>query len=303
MHTAPVPRMGGLVMAAVVAAAALGLSLPYPVAISLLAAATLVCVSFLDDRRGLPVLLRLSAHLLAAVVAVSYILYWQKVGDVSGIADLAAGNLLLVALLAIGVAGMTNIFNFMDGSDGMAGGMALIGFGAYALAAVDNSAAAGTTMLAASISGAALGFLQFNFSPARIFMGDAGSIPLGFLAATLGLQGVMAGLWVWWFPLLVFSPFLVDAGCTLFFRLARLEPVWEAHRGHYYQRLILSGWSHGRTAICAYVLMLAATGSALVLRRAELSWGVILLGWMVLYGLLLLAMEWRLRHDKKDKTK
>jgi UDP-N-acetylmuramyl pentapeptide phosphotransferase/UDP-N-acetylglucosamine-1-phosphate transferase len=95
-------------------------------------------------------------------------------------------------------------------------------------------------------------------------MGDAGSIPLGFLAGALGLQGWHQGLWPLWFPLAVFAPFIADASVTLLRRLLRRERVWQAHRSHYYQRVILLGWSHRRTALAEYGLM-AASGAAALL--------------------------------------
>src|SRR5262249_56892173 len=124
--------------------------------------------------------------------------------------------------------------NLRDGSDGLAGGMALIGFGAYAVAANDagHGALAGVSIAVAAASAA---FLFFNFAPARIFMGDVGSVPLGFLAGTLGILGWREGAWPLWFPMLVFAPFACDATLTLIRRLLRRERVWEAHREHYYQ--------------------------------------------------------------------
>jgi UDP-N-acetylmuramyl pentapeptide phosphotransferase/UDP-N-acetylglucosamine-1-phosphate transferase len=89
-------------------------------------------------------------------------------------------------------------------------------------------------------------------------MGDAGSIPLGFLAGALGLQGWSQGLWPLWLPLAAFGPFIADASVTLLHRALRRERVWQAHRSHYYQRIILLGWSHRQTALAEYALMLAS---------------------------------------------
>jgi len=111
---------------------------------------------------------------------------------------------LVVALFAVAVGWMANLYNFMDGADGMAGGMALIGFSVYALAAAVGGAPA-FALVNLCVAAAALGFLVFNFPPARVFMGDAGSIPLGFLAGALGLQGWAQDLWPLWFPLVVFG--------------------------------------------------------------------------------------------------
>jgi UDP-N-acetylmuramyl pentapeptide phosphotransferase/UDP-N-acetylglucosamine-1-phosphate transferase len=171
-------------------------------------------------------------------------------------------GVLAVAAAALAFAWMANLYNFMDGSDGLAGGMALIGFSFYGAAAW----LAGSTEFALvnfSIAAAAAAFLVFNFHPARIFLGDAGSVPLGFLAAALGLTGWLQRDWTWWFPVLVFSPFIVDASATLARRLLQREKVWQAHRDHYYQRLVQLGWGHRKTALAEYALMAASGGLAL----------------------------------------
>jgi UDP-N-acetylmuramyl pentapeptide phosphotransferase/UDP-N-acetylglucosamine-1-phosphate transferase len=146
----------------------------------------------------------------------------------------------------------------MDGSDGLAGGMALFGFGGYAVAALSGpTPQIDLGIASAAIAGAAAGFLLFNFHPARIFLGDSGSIPLGFLAGALGYWGWLKGTWPVWFPALVFAPFIADASVTLLRRLARGERFWQAHREHYYQRMVQLGMGHGRTACAWYLLMLA----------------------------------------------
>jgi UDP-N-acetylmuramyl pentapeptide phosphotransferase/UDP-N-acetylglucosamine-1-phosphate transferase len=124
-------------------------------------------------------------------------------------------------------------------------------------------------LVSASIAAAAAAFLLFNFHPARIFLGDAGSTTLGFLAAGLGLTGWHYGVWSLWVPLLVFSPFIVDASVTLARRLMRGEKFWQAHRSHYYQRLVLSGWSHRRTALAEYGVMVCCGCGALVFQLAS----------------------------------
>jgi UDP-N-acetylmuramyl pentapeptide phosphotransferase/UDP-N-acetylglucosamine-1-phosphate transferase len=95
-------------------------------------------------------------------------------------------------------------------------------------------------------------------------MGDAGSIPLGFLAGALGLTGWKHGLWPLWFPLLAFAPFVIDASVTLCKRLLRRERVWQAHREHYYQRLVRMGWTHRKTVLAEYLLMTICAAAALV---------------------------------------
>jgi UDP-N-acetylmuramyl pentapeptide phosphotransferase/UDP-N-acetylglucosamine-1-phosphate transferase len=247
LHEAPVPRSGGIGLFAG-ALLAIGTVAPrLPIALWI-AFAVFLLISFLEDLRGIPPLWRLAVHLAMSALFSATVL--------------AGEHVLAITVAALAIAWMANLYNFMDGSDGLAGGMAVFGFGFYGVAAW----LAGSTEFALvnlSIAAAAGGFLVFNFHPARIFMGDAGSVPLGFLAAALGVVGWLQHDWTWWFPSLVFSPFLVDASVTLARRLLRREKVWQAHRDHYYQRLVQLGWGHGRTALVEYAVMFASGVAAL----------------------------------------
>lgn len=242
-----------------------------------LLALILAAICFEDDRRGLPTGLRLAAQF---VMAVAFALLFTP--------QLPFTN-MAAAVLAI--VWLCNLYNFMDGSDGLAGGMALIGFAIYGSAAW----LAGDRALALmnfSIAAAAFAFLLFNFHPARIFMGDSGSVPLGFLAAAFGLIGWQRELWPLWLPLLVFSPFIVDASATLIKRAVKRERVWRAHRDHYYQRLVRMGFGHGKTARLEYALMLAAGISALLARSHELPL-ILLAFWGLVYLLAMAAIDIR----------
>ena len=246
LHVVPVPRTGGIAIVAGLIAAALWLRAS---PVLWVPAVALAFASYFDDRHALPAAVRLAMHFVAAGIFL-----WLDAGS-------SAAALLVV--LWLGIAWTTNLYNFMDGSDGLAGGMAVIGFGTYALAAWLGGNRE-FELLAWSIAAAAAGFLIFNFPPAKIFMGDVGSIPLGFLAGAFGVAGWQRELWPLWFPLVVFAPFIIDASMTLARRILRGERVWEAHRQHYYQRLILSGWSHRRTAVSEYGLMLLCGAAALI---------------------------------------
>jgi len=141
------------------------------------------------------------------------------------------------------------------------------------------------------IAAAALGFLILNFHPARIFMGDAGAVPIGYLAATMGLVGWIDGLWSLWMPLLVFSPFIADASVTLLKRLWRGERIWQAHREHYYQRMVQSGLGHRKTALLSYGLMLitGAFGVWMNFQEIVVQWFIVTL-WVLIYmGLMIMA--------------
>jgi UDP-N-acetylmuramyl pentapeptide phosphotransferase/UDP-N-acetylglucosamine-1-phosphate transferase len=118
------------------------------------------------------------------------------------------------------------------------------------------------SLVAGCTAAACAGFLTSNFPPARIFLGDLGSSTLGLLAAGLSLWGHSRGLFPLWAAWLAFSPFIVDATWTLLHRLARGERIWEPHRSHHYQRLVLAGWGHRKTVLRAYVVMAAAAACA-----------------------------------------
>jgi len=133
-----------------------------------------------------------------------------------------------------------------------------------------------------------------------VFMGDAGSIPLGFMAATLGILGAQQDVWPWLFPLLVFSPFIVDASVTLARRALRGEKVWRAHRSHYYQRVVLLGASHRQLAIAAYVLMVAMAALGFALRAfPQHAAGALILS-AATYLLIFLGVDirWRRSHNE-----
>jgi UDP-N-acetylmuramyl pentapeptide phosphotransferase/UDP-N-acetylglucosamine-1-phosphate transferase len=280
LHREPVPRSGGIAIA-LGTAAGLALAPAIPLAAFGLAAA-LSALSLADDIRPMPTLLRLTAHLAAAAALTT--------------AEFGGRELWLAPVLVLALAWYANLYNFMDGSDGLAGGMAVVGFGAYAWAAqvAGHAALAGSSAIVAV---ACLAFLPFNFHPARLFMGDVGSIPLGFLAGALGLIGWRDDAWPLWFPLLVFAPFVGDASLTLLRRLLRRERVWQAHKEHYYQRLARMGFGHRRTAWVEYVAMAACAGLALLAREAGAMVQAAALG-AAAAGLALLALWIDLRWSR-----
>lgn len=278
LHSKAVPRTGGVALLLGVFAG-WSMLLPSLAWWLVMPVLGLFALSMLDDIYSLPVKQRLVVHLLAAVLLV-----WG-----SGIAT--QHGIVFALFIFFFSVWMTNLYNFMDGSDGLAGGMALFGFASYGLAAyfAHNEVLA---TLSFTVAAAALGFLFFNFNPAKIFMGDAGSIPLGFLAAALGLWGWQQNAWAMWFPLLVFSPFIVDASITLLKRTVRGAKITEAHREHYYQRAIQLGAGHRKVALAEYVLMGLVGATAVCLREQTFPWAVLLV-WVALYVVLMWAVDKR----------
>jgi len=274
LHAHPVPRTGGIALLAGLVAGLVTawlwkgvvlISWPLTLAITLLAG-----IALIDDRHTLGAAPRLSMQVLAVCV-----LLLSAVSDpVDTLTVVTAGLFLLW---------MINLYNFMDGMDGFAGGMAVIGFGTYALLAWlagDTGFALGCAIVAA----AAAGFLLLNFPPAQLFMGDSGSTVLGLLAGVVILQAHTRGILSVWLGLLVFSPFIADASVTLISRLLRGEKVWLPHKTHYYQKLVEFGWGHKRTVLAEYTLMIACGGSAMAAATQSL-WcqTVIIAGWALIY--------------------
>lgn len=302
LHATPVPRSGGLgVLAGVILTllAALGLGWMETELAWIGGALLLVAlVSFLDDLGHLSPLVRLTAHGLAAGLLVFGALGWSRL-DLPGFTLAFPGWLALVLTLLF-VVWMINLYNFMDGMDGLAGGMAVFGFLALAWFGWHGGEAV-YALVCLGVAASAGGFLVSNFPPARIFLGDVGSSSLGLLAAALALWGAELGLFPLWVAWLVFSPFIVDATWTLLARLARGERVWEAHRSHHYQRLVLAGWSHRRTVLRAYGLMAAVGACAIAapgLTPAD-QW-MLLGGWAVIYGVIHLKVGLVERRARMD---
>ena len=256
-HTVPTPRGGGFGIVAamfggLVLAAAAG-SLDRSLLWALLPLALVAGIGFADDHRPLPALPRLAVHLLAAALVVLLVRPPE-------LEPLPVACVVLV--VAIGLAGMVNVWNFMDGINGLASVHAL--FIASALGALSFAQGAVSSGLLAGILGASiLGFLPFNFPRARIFLGDVGS---GFLGLAIGMLLLMAwrdgnlGL-----PALVLLPsaFLIDAGATLLLRMAARRRWYTAHRSHLYQWLARRGRSHSRIVLMSLAWTIPTTALAL----------------------------------------
>ncbi|HEU0153607.1 MAG TPA: hypothetical protein VFQ84_09710 [Arenimonas sp.] len=268
LHRVPTPRGGGIGIAVALLAMAPWLGPPggaFAVGLAITAGAGL-----LDDLRPVPALAKLALQGLGALpIAVAWPLLPALWGPVAAV---AAAWLLVVALV--------NLWNFMDGSNGLAASQALLFGAATALLAGLGTP---TAWLGLALAGGALGFLPWNLPRARLFLGDVGSHALGVAVAALVLSSLSVdGGQAAWAPLLLASAFLVDGGLTLLGRLVRGERVWQAHRAHLYQRAISHGASHGRVCLAYAAWTGVAIGLAAWLAAAPLAvaWGVTL-GWLI----------------------
>ena len=265
-HSRPTPRGGGI---AIVVGSLLGLgvssvitgsAIPVAGVAALVAASLVALISLIDDLRPLPPVLRLVAHLVAATVVIRWLPLPSTV-DFPGIGLVPTGWAAPV-LAVLWIVAVTNIYNFMDGIDGLAGGQGLVAgalWGALGLVTGDWFLTGSGFAIAASCAI----FLARNWAPAHIFMGDAGSAFLGFVFAVLPLvaSGEALGARAWPFGVLLLWPFLFDATLTLARRLRRGENLFRAHRDHLYQRLIVGGATHAWVSR-VYIALAAVVGLA-----------------------------------------
>ena len=293
LHRDPVPRVGGLAIWAgyLPVAAWVGADLPGGLAGWLPAWLAIAAISLRDDVRGAPVLVRLAVHAAAALWAAAWLVRMPG-SALPGVVP-SGTYLLAVALIGLTIVWSANLYNFMDGSDGVAGATTLIGFAAYAVAADTDTP---LRLACLAIAAATIPFLAVNRPPARMFLGDVGAVPAGFLAAVFGIGGALRGDWPAWFPVLVFLPFVGDASATLLRRLLRGERVWEAHRMHYYQRLNQLGAGHRGTLALYAAVTAGAALTALVCRaRAPEAGNAALLAWCIGLAVLFAAIDYHWR--------
>ena len=301
LHGNPLPRLGGVgiifgILFTSVMADRLSSSQPLPSVLPILFGfAIIVGISLLDDIYKTPVLMRLTAQFAAAMLAIygGLSINTLVIAGWSTHLSVAVGVILSILFIVW----MTNLYNFMDGMDGAAAGMGVIGFGAFAilggLAGVWQFA-----QVSVGIAAACGGFLWLNFPPAKIFMGDVGAASLGFLAAVFMLWADHQNIFPLWVGVTVFSPFIADATWTLLRRLIRGKRPWHAHREHFYQRLVRLGWGHRRTVLSEYAVMLVCSLLAVILYMTNsalvqmIGLGFVLLAYVGL-GLLIRDLEAR----------
>lgn len=248
-HSSPTPRGGGLAIAFTVLGgiilAAMWHWIEWELALALVGGGAMIAaVGWIDDHRDLPALVRFAVQFLSA----GWAMYW-----LGGLSALSVGSTQLLlgpagtALGVIGIVWAINLYNFVDGIDGLAGGEAITTgvIGGLILLAMGHE---GLAMVSLLIAAASAGFLPLNWAPAKLFMGDVGSGMLGYLFAVLAIASENAGgipLLIW---VLLLGAFVFDATVTLCRRIAHGERWYHAHHSHAYQRMVQAGRSHAQVS-------------------------------------------------------
>jgi UDP-N-acetylmuramyl pentapeptide phosphotransferase/UDP-N-acetylglucosamine-1-phosphate transferase len=288
-HLVPTPRGAGAAVIPLVAGLWIavdigwGQSTSHALVWPALSALLLCALSWFDDVKGLPPLVRFCAHIFVVAVLLyvqpSDVLYAQGLLPVW--ADRLVAGFVWVWFI--------NLFNFMDGIDGISGVETLaIGLGITAMTFGSSFLIEPLALPAVVLAGAALGFLALNWHPAKIFLGDSGSVPLGLLLGWLLLELAAAGYWA--AALILPLYYLADATITLLRRFARHEKIWQAHRQHFYQRAVAGGLSHSR--VSSMIALANAGLIVLAILSGEFVVGS-LVGAVLITALLLAAMHRR----------
>lgn len=294
-HTRPVPAVGGL---AVVAAFAFTLIVLIPLRARatadafefavfivplLLATAMVAAVGLLDDVRGV------SPSVKLAVQATASLLLCFSGFRIEALSNPLGGwihvGVLAIPLSVLWLVGMSNAFNLVDGLDGLAAGLGLVATVGLLTAAAINGRSE-TTVVAAALAGALLGFLPYNFSPARIFLGDCGALTVGFTLAAIAMRGSIktsAAVAVA-VPLLALAMPILDAVLAVVRRFVRRRPVFGADQDHIHHRLVALGLTPRRAVMTLYgvATLFTALALAVVMGPRQTVWAAALVGLLVL---------------------
>jgi UDP-GlcNAc:undecaprenyl-phosphate GlcNAc-1-phosphate transferase len=300
-HETPKPRIGGIAMvgACIVVLTVLLIEAPSTHAfLPLLLGGSLVfAAGVLDDRRSVPAWVRLGVQLVASILVIAsgnivHHIYLPLVGTMElGVTAIPFTMLFVVASI--------NFYNFVDGIDGLAAGSAFITAVFLSLIAY-MLGHPGLGLVCLALAGVALGFLQFNFPPSKLFMGDSGSTFLGFAFAYLAVTGNQLQPEIPFFiPVLILSSLYLDAGLTLARRALRGERIFQPHHTHYYQRLLSLGLNHKQVTVLEYALTTMLGASALVFFKAGGFFPAFLLAcWIAVFTVLILKIRSLERGDR-----
>ena len=275
-HTVPTPRGGGLAIVMVLLLSGVGsLFLPqapiYVLSCLLLATLAFSVLGWQDDKHDLAVSVRFLIQLLIAAFASGWLIWAIAPGLTISFAQVA-----VLLLSTIWIVWMANLYNFMDGIDGISAVESLI-LGATTSYWFAVSGAPSMAIICIAVAGASVGFMRWNWSPAKIFMGDVGSLALGAFFAIIAIIGTTSLNIPFLAFLILYAVYLADTGVTLLHRVIKREKWWQAHRSHFYQRAVQTGFSHAQVSLSVMLLnfILALLASLLVVGMVNATTAIV----------------------------
>ncbi len=267
LNRRPIPRLGGLAIFLGILVPSLAfLDLSSESRGVLLGAAIATVVGAVDDFRGLSPSAKLTGQFVAAAVPPAFGVWIDHFTfPLLGVVDLPAWVGVPISMLFI--VAVMNMVNFLDGMDGLAAGVCAIAGVTYAILAL-SLGKADPAILSAVVAGACLGFLRHNFFPARIFMGDSGALCLGFILASVSIQGLLktASTVVLLLPLLVLAVPIIDTSFVVARRVKHNRPIYAADRSHLHHRFLNIGFTQRRAAVTMWLWCASLAGAALATR-------------------------------------
>lgn len=271
MHTKAMPRFGGMAIYIGTVAAML-IFLPFSTRLmGVIAGGTLIfLVGIIDDLRNLPAKVKLGCQIFCAFILFQFSVRISFIGNPFGDGYYFFPWIVSLLVTVVWIVGITNTINLIDGLDGLAGGVAFIASISIAYTAyINGNTEASMAMLA--IAGGALGFLPFNFNPAKIFMGDGGALFLGFMLAGLSVMSPMksATMLATVVPVLVLGLPIFDTAFAILRRLINRRPIMEADKGHLHHRIMAAGLGQRRTVLTLYGIS-GVMGVAAILTSRDL---------------------------------
>jgi UDP-GlcNAc:undecaprenyl-phosphate GlcNAc-1-phosphate transferase len=297
VHKAPTPLMGGLAIYGAFVVALVLFSPPlYLVEFGAVLAGTtwLTLVGFIDDRSGMKPWIKMSAQAVAGVVVIAAGIHVR----------IFASDLINVSVTMLWIVGITNAINFQDNIDGLAAGITAIASIFFFVMAVREELSL-VSSLAAAMAGASVGFLVYNFNPALTFMGDMGSMILGFVLAILAIKldfNVPADRQVvtWMVPVVVLGLPIFDTILVVFTRLREKRSPWQGGKDHTSHRLVRFGLNHRNAVLTLYAVCVMLGFAAILLSHASVLQGILiglLLGVSALSAFVFLERVYTTRND------
>lgn len=289
VHTKPTPRMGGLaIFIAITLALCIARGGSEATVGIITGSVVIVLLGIYDDIRGVPAKIKLAFQVLAACIPVAYGFYFSWVVNPFGGAFYVDGLGAVFAILWI--VGMINTINLSDGLDGLAAGITMIAATTFFFLALSYGHF-GVAILSVALVGSTLGFLQYNFNPAVIFMGDTGSMYLGYMLGVLVLESMAqrASMTEFLIPLMILGLPILDLLFAIVRRKMNGQPIMTADRAHIHHRILDKGYTPKQTVLLLYGL--SAGLGMLALSVIYLRWASIVMA--LAFGLMTILV-WRM---------
>jgi len=277
VHTKPMARMGGLaIYAAFVLAVLASMYVSHEIMGILVGGTVILIVGIIDDLKPLPPRVKLLGQIVAAIVLVMFDIRIEWLTNPFG--DMLYVDYLAIPLTIIWVVSLTNTVNLIDGLDGLAAGVSTIASLTILLVALQQNFVS-VAILTAALAGSALGFLQHNFNPAKIFMGDTGSMFLGYMLAAVSILGAVksAATIALIVPIVALGLPILDTAFAIIRRYMSGKPIFKPDKGHLHHRLLEMGLTQKQAVLLMYVISGCLGLSAIALTEVNKSFGALII--------------------------